>query len=103
MPNRRARFAGQHEVEPERIGPRVCRGDDLHAVAVLELGPERHQLLVDLDRNATIADVGVHRVGEINRGCPARQRHDLAPGREHVNFVGKKIDLEMFEKFGRVA
>jgi hypothetical protein len=37
----------------------VCGRDDLDTIAVLELRSERHQLVVDLDRNAAIADIGI--------------------------------------------
>ena len=78
VPDARARLAGADEVEPRRIGARRRRRHDLDLIAVLELGSQRHQLVVDPRRSAMVADVGVHRVGEIDRGGTARQRHDLA-------------------------
>ena len=77
--------------------------DDLDALAVVQLGSEGHQLVVDLDRDAAVADVGVHGVGEINRGRAARQRQDLAFRREHVDRVGEEVDLQVFEKLVRIA
>ena len=50
-----------------------------------------------------MADIGVHGKGKVHRGGAARQRHDLALGREHIDFVGKQVDLDVFQKFGRVA
>ena len=82
---------------------RVRRGDDLDAIAVLELGPQRHELVVHLGRDAAVADVGVHRVGEIDRGRAARQRHDLALRREDVDLVREQVDLHVLEELGRVA
>src|SRR5688572_29439134 len=45
----------------------------------------------------------MHRVGEVDGGRPARQRQDLALGREHVDLVGEEIYLEVLEELGRVA
>ncbi len=50
-----------------------------------------------------VADVGVDRVGKIDRGGSPRERHDLALGRENVDFLGKQIALDVFEKFLRIA
>src|SRR5258706_1814233 len=73
------------------------------AGAVLELGSERHELVVDFRRGATVADVGVHRVGKIHRGRAARHRHDLALGGEHVDLVRKEVDLDVLQEFGGIA
>ena len=74
----RARAAGAHEVQPGRVRPRAGRGDDLDDVAAAQLGAQRHRLAVDLGRDAVVADVGVDRVGEVDRRRAARQRQDLA-------------------------
>ena len=94
----RARLAGAHVREPGRVGLGVRGGDDLDAVAVAQLGAQRHQLAVDLGRDAAVADVGVHRVGEVDRGRAARQRQDLALGREDVDLVGEEVDLDVLEE-----
>ena len=39
---------------------------------------QRHQAPVDLGGDAAVADVGVHRVGEVDHGRAARQAQDLA-------------------------
>ena len=49
-----------------------------------------------------MADVGVHRVREVDRRCTARQRHDLALGREDIDLVREEIALDVLEKFLRV-
>ena len=46
-----------------------------------------------------VADVGVHRVGEIDRRRAARQRHDLSLRREHVDLVGEEVALDVLEEF----
>ena len=42
------------------FGRAVGDGEDLDVVAVLELGAQRHQLVVDPRGDAVVADVGVH-------------------------------------------
>ena len=91
------------ERQPRRIGPRGGRGEDLDVVAVLELGAQRHELVVDPRRDAVVADVGVHGVAEIDRRRAARQRHDLALRREHVDLVGEEVALDVLEELLRVA
>ena len=72
-------------------------------VAVLELGAQRQELVVDARGDAVVADVGVHGVREVDGRGAARQRHDLALRREHVDLVGKEVALDVLEKFLRVA
>ena len=103
MADVRARLAGDDIVEPGRVGLGVGGGDDFHAVAVFELGAQRHQFVVDLDGDAAVADIGVHGVGKIHRGGAARQRHDLALGGEDVDLVGEQVDLEVLQELDRVA
>ena len=44
----------------------------LDAVAVAQLGTQRHQFVVHLGCDAAVADVGVDQVGEVHRGRAAR-------------------------------
>ena len=65
----RARLAGARVGQPGRIGVGVGRGDDLDLVAIAQLaatGGIRSPLISA--GNAAIADVGMHRVGEVDRG-----------------------------------
>jgi len=72
MTNLRARLAGDDIGQPGRVGARRQRGDDLDAIAVLQFGAQGHRLEVDAAGNAAVADVGMHRIGEIDRRRPAR-------------------------------
>ena len=56
-----------------------------------------------LTATAAVADIGMHRVGEIHRRGAARQRHDPALGREDIDLVGEQIDLDVFQKLGSIA
>ena len=53
-------------------------GDDLDLIAVAQLGAQRHQFAIDAAGDAAIADIGMHRVGEIDRRRAAGHREDLA-------------------------
>ncbi len=103
VPDLRACLAGLHVREPPRIGIGVRRRDDLDPVSVLELGSQGRELVVDPRRRATIADVGMHGIGEIHRRRAARHRQDFSLGREHVDLVGKQVHLDVFEEFGGIA
>ncbi len=59
--------------------------------------------MVNARGDATVADIGMHSVGKVDRRRTARQSHDPALGREHVNLVREKIDLNVFEKLGGIA
>ena len=72
-------------------------------VAVLELGAQRQQLVVDPRGDAVMTDVGVHAIGEVDGRRAARQRHDLALGREHVDLVREQVALDVLEEFLRIA
>jgi hypothetical protein len=48
---------------------------------------------VDLRRDAGIAHVGMHRIGEINRRSFFRQFDDIAMRRKSENMVFEKIDF----------
>ena len=70
--NLRTRLTGLDIGEPDRIWMRMRGGDDLDTVAIFQLSAQWHHLKVDLRADAAITDVGVYRVGEIDRGRPAR-------------------------------
>ena len=78
--------------------------DDLDLVAVPELGDERHRPAVDLAADAGVADVGVHRIGEVDGVGAARQRDQPALGREAEHLVLEQLELGVLEElFGVVA
>ena len=62
-----AGLAGRGDGDPVRGRPMVLVADDLDLVARVQLGDERHDPAVDLGADAGVADVGVERVGEVDR------------------------------------
>ena len=72
-------------IEPVARRPALLGRDDLDLLAVLQRVVERHHRAVDARAAAAMAEVGVHRVGEIDRRRAARQVDDLALRRQHVD------------------
>jgi hypothetical protein len=103
MADVRARLAGDHEVEPRRVRTRARRADDFHRGAALQRFGQRRQATVDAAGDAAVADVGVHRVGEVDGRGAFGQLHDPAFGREHIDLVREQVDLHAFDEFQRVA
>ena len=77
----------------------VCDRHDLHLVAVMQLGAQRHDAAVDLGADAGVADLGVHGIGEIHRRCAARQGDQIALGREAEHLVLVHLELGVLEEF----
>src|SRR6266508_970613 len=86
--------------ESEPVAARFVRRlrDDLDDVAVLEARAERHHLAVDAGADALMADVGVNRVGEIDRRGAARQRFHETLRREGVHLLGVQLHLEVLDE-----
>ena len=94
-----ARLAGDDKALPGRRRRLRLRGDDLDLVAVLQLGAQRHQPAVDLGADAGVADLRVHRVGEIDRRGAARQRDQVALRGEGEDLVLEHLELGVLEEF----
>ena len=50
-----------------------------------------------------MAYVAVNGIGEIDDGGAARHRHDLPLRREHIDSLGKQIDLDVVPEFSRIV
>src|SRR5262245_23787173 len=77
-----ARLRGGDEVEPVAARLVTRRRHDLDHVAVLNLVLQRDDLAVDFRADALVADLGMNRIGEVDRRGVARQLDDLALRRE---------------------
>src|SRR5229473_2339622 len=78
-------------------------GENLDLVPVLQFGRQRRYLAVDLATDRVVADVGMHRIGEINRRGVARQGDQLAFGGKAEDLVLKKFELGVLKEFLRVG
>ena len=74
-------------------------GDDFDDIAGMELVPERNHASVDLGSGATVANLGVNGIGEVDGRRFARQHQDFALGRESVNLFGVEVDFQRREEF----
>jgi hypothetical protein len=103
VPDVAARLGGDRVVEPG--GVRACsgRGDYLDGLPALQRFRERRQAAVDATGDTAVAQFRVHRVGKVHGGRAARQFHDVALGREHVDLVGEQVDLDVLDKLQTVA
>src|SRR5262245_27037709 len=99
----RARLASDGEVLPSGGRCLHVGGDDLHLVAVPEFGDERHRPSVDLAADAGVADVGVHRIGEVDWIGAARERNQPALGREAEHLILEQLELGVLEKLFRIV
>ncbi len=79
------------------------RGQHLHLVAVLQLRGQRRELAVDLAAHRAVADVGVHRIGEVDHVGLARQRDQLALRGEAEHLVVEQFQLGVLEEFFRIG
>src|SRR3954469_7727638 len=98
-----ARLAGDDKPLPGRRRGLRLRGDDLNLIAVLQLRAQRQQAAVDLGADAGIADLGMHCIGEIDRGGTARQRDQIAFRREGEDLILEHFELGVLEEFLRVG
>src|SRR5579862_1655346 len=73
--------------------------DDFDDVTRMEFVTQRHHASVDLGPGATVSDLGVDRIGEVDRRRLARQHQHLAFGGKGVNLFRIEIDFQRGEKF----
>ena len=86
-----------------RLGLCPAGRDDLDDVAVAEPRPQRHHLAVHPRADTLVADVGVNRVGEVDRRRVARQRLHFTLRREDVDLFRIQLDLQVLQELLRVA
>ena len=77
-------------------------GEDLHQVAVVEGGLQRHEPPVDPGAYGAVADLGVHRVREVDRGGAGRQRYHVALGREDEDLVARQVEAQRLQELAGV-
>jgi hypothetical protein len=86
-----------------RAGVLGLGGQHLDRVAVGELVVERDEAAVDPGADAAVADLGVDRVREVDRGRPGRQPDDLPLRGEDEHLVLVEVDLERLEVVARLG
>lgn len=76
---------------------------DLHDVAIAQSGAQRTFTPIDLRRHRGVAQLGMHRIGEIKGRCARRKRNQVALRREAIDLVGEHLELGVLEEFVRIA
>src|SRR5712691_11200151 len=77
------------------------RSDDFDLVAVVQLGAQRDHPAVDLRADAAVADLGVYRIGEVDRRGATRERDQIALRGEGEHLVMEHLELGMLEELLR--
>ena len=85
-----------------RAGRLGLAGEDLDDVAGLQPPLQRDQPAVDPRADAAVADLGVHRVGQVHRRRAPRQRDHVALGREDEDLLGGEVEAQRLEEVARV-
>ena len=86
-PNAGARLAGGDEAQPARLWVLSLGRQDFDLVAIFQHGAERHHAPIDLGADGPVAEIGVHRVREVDRCRPLGQLDELALRREGEDAV----------------
>src|SRR5208337_4504695 len=94
---------GLDDGEPVAAGLVSGLGDDFDDVAGMQLVAQGNHSSVDLGAGATVANLGVNRVGEVDGRGLARQDQNLALGGEGVNLFGVEIDFQCGEEFAGIG
>ena len=77
--------------------------NNLNLVAVKQLGDERHWAAVYLAANAGVADVGMHRIGKVDRVGATRKRDQASVGGEAEHLILEQLELGVLEEFFRIV
>ena len=64
---------------------------------------ERRHAAVDLAADRRVADIGMHRIGEVDRRRAARQRDEPALRREAEDLVVEQFELGVLEELLRIV
>ena len=102
MADLRARLAGLDETKPVRVGRGIRCSENFDAVTVAQFGTQRQVFVIDLARDAAVADIGMYGIGEVDSCRATRQREDFPFRRKDIDLAGKQIDLDVFQELGRI-
>src|SRR5215475_1895435 len=96
-------LAGDGDLLPGGRRRLPFRHQHFHLIAIPELRGQRQVPAVDDGTGTGIADVGVHRVGKVDRRGATRQRNQPPFGREAEHLILEQLELGVFEKLLRVV
>ena len=92
------------ETEPvlARSGIRILGSEDLHRVSAVEPALERNQPPVHFGAHGAVADLSMHRVGEINGSRTRGQSNHFALRCEDINLFGTDFESKGIEELPRI-
>src|SRR5450432_581804 len=93
---------GFNKAEPVAAGLVGRLQNDFNDIAGVQLVTDGHHAAVDAGAHATVPDIRMDGISEINWGGIARQDDDLAFGGEGIDLFGVKVDLEGRKEFIRI-
>ena len=74
-------------------------GADFDLVAVAQLGIDRNMAAIDIGTSGRVTDIGVDRIGEVERCGTARQSNEAALGRKAVDLILEEFEFGVLEEF----
>ncbi len=96
-------LAGDDKGFPGGRGGLGLRGDDFDLITIAQLRPQRHQPSIDARGRATIADIRMHSIGEIDRCRSAWHCVQVPFGGEDEHLIGKHLHLCVFQEIFRAG
>ena len=98
----RARLAGDRQIFP--AGWRLANATlyDRHHISIAQLRAQRAFTAIDLGRDGGVSQLGMNRVGKVQRGRAGRQGDQITLGGKAINLVGEHLELGVLEKLVRV-
>ena len=97
--NRGARLGRGDKAFPRRIGGLGLGSHDLDLVTIGELGPQRHDAAIDLGADATVPEIGMDGIGEIDGGRILGQLVERALGGKNEDLVLEHRQPGVFQQF----
>ena len=102
MAGTRTAHQSECRVEPVAARPAALGADDLHALSVGKPRIEGHHLAVHTRAATAVSDIGVQRIGKIDRRRPGRQVNHATLRRQNINGVIERSLLGLRHPIGGI-
>ena len=95
---------GFDDLHPVPLGTGgVFGSNNIHDFTAVQLTVDGNDSSVDLGSGHPVADGRVDGVCKVNGGSTLGQVDHVAPGRKHINLVGKEVGFDIFDKVGGIG
>ena len=88
-------LGSRHKREPNRLGLAILVRDDLDTLSVVELVVEWYDPTIDLGDRDRIAEVGVYRIGKVDRGRALWECDDISTRCEYEYLILEHVHLHL--------